>query len=67
VTYTLPSDIDECAVYGYSGRDNNKTLSCLDGVNSRTITCQLGYYAQSPDKPSIVLGGSENFYGCFGK
>lgn len=57
-------EIDECVVYGYSGATAN-TESCTDGINSRTVTCKPGFYAERPDKRSIVLEGNRHFQGCF--
>lgn len=65
--------IDECAVYGYSGRPQN-TVSCVEGNNSRTIRCKPGYAPVFPTpnnnkvapvgQDGITLLGSEQFRGC---
>ena len=56
-------DIDECSVYGFSNHSSDIT-SCVQGINNRTITCALGFYATSPSTPSITLIGSSEFVGC---
>lgn len=55
---------DECALYGYSGNVAN-TLSCVDGVNSRTITCQPGFAVPGAGaSSSVTLFGNAVFAGC---
>jgi len=53
-----------CDVYGDSGKSDH-VFSCINGVNTRTITCEVGYYAVAPVSPSVQLTGSEAFQGCF--
>jgi hypothetical protein len=65
--------IDECAVYGYSGKPQH-TLSCVDGNNSRTVRCASDYGPVFPypnnnrvapaGRDGITLLGSEPFRGC---
>lgn len=55
--------IDNCKEYGFSGNSAN-TYECVNGVNTRTIECDPGYYAVSPNIDSIVLTGAAKFAGC---
>jgi len=55
--------IDNCAVYGTSGRPGHVT-QCVNGVNQRTISCDAGYYAVYPTDPDVTLIGNEDFFGC---
>jgi len=56
-------EADECLINGYSGNPAN-TVSCVDGVDSRTITCATGYYAVAPISPVVTLKGNAGFDGC---
>jgi hypothetical protein len=56
--------IDNCKEYGFSGKDAN-VRSCINGVNTRTIACNAGYYAVAPSNPIVTLTGSQAFTGCF--
>jgi hypothetical protein len=53
-----------CTQFGYSGRPQNAASCTSVGDNQRTITCQLGYYAVAPDRPSVTLTDSQPFAGC---
>ena len=62
------SEVNECSLYNHpkAGQDE---LSCTDGVNSRTITCKVGYWAQgagqsSPDNDIVVIGLVDYTAGC---
>lgn len=67
-------EIDECNLYGYSGRGIKGTESCTNQRNARLIVCQPGWFARksltSPvtdedlARRSIVLTGNEPFLGC---
>eukprot|EP01127_Copromyxa_protea_P008719 TRINITY_DN2003_c0_g1_i2.p1 TRINITY_DN2003_c0_g1~~TRINITY_DN2003_c0_g1_i2.p1 ORF type:complete len:450 (+),score=55.19 TRINITY_DN2003_c0_g1_i2:1130-2479(+) len=57
-------DIDECAVYGYSGKPEF-TESCINGNDQRKITCFPGYQTSVlTHESSITLNGSYSFGGC---
>ena len=61
------TDIDECALYGYSGQPTANILSCVQGINVRTITCKDGYSVVGGTKIgqlSITLSGNTPFRGC---
>ena len=53
---------DFCSLYGFSGKPQN--AKCVPGINQRTITCNDGYYAVSPNNPIVVLTGNAPFQGC---
>eukprot|EP01127_Copromyxa_protea_P018725 TRINITY_DN5959_c0_g1_i1.p1 TRINITY_DN5959_c0_g1~~TRINITY_DN5959_c0_g1_i1.p1 ORF type:complete len:1030 (-),score=219.04 TRINITY_DN5959_c0_g1_i1:11-3100(-) len=56
-------DIDECSVYGYSGKSN--ALKCEDNINSRTITCKPGFFVSGTSNLfSVVLEADAAFTGC---
>eukprot|EP01127_Copromyxa_protea_P009355 TRINITY_DN21_c0_g3_i1.p1 TRINITY_DN21_c0_g3~~TRINITY_DN21_c0_g3_i1.p1 ORF type:complete len:1621 (+),score=404.04 TRINITY_DN21_c0_g3_i1:32-4894(+) len=55
--------IDNCKVYGYSGKPDN-AIACSNGVNTRTVTCAAGYAAVAPTTASVLLTGSAAFGGC---
>lgn len=58
-------EIDNCAVYGNSGKPQN-VANCANGINYRTITCAAGYAAVLPSTVSIKLTASTVFAGCQG-
>jgi len=57
--------IDNCAVYGNSNKNSNYA-GCVNGENSRTVSCMPGYYPLGGpmNMTSIVLTGSVPFQGC---
>ena len=55
-----------CITIGFSGNTEN-TVSCVDGVGSRTITCELGFRvtgSATGTQSTVTLVGTTAFTGC---
>jgi len=57
------TEINECTLYGWNNDKN--VISCVDGLNNRTITCAPGYYAIASLTRSITIVANGRFAGCF--